>query len=135
MTFGDKRRSMGQKSEDKSYEILRFCNKLNSIVLGGASRLFKYFVDNYEPNDVISYADRSWSQGGLYKNLGFKLVGKTRPNYYYVVDGVRKYRFGFRKDILIKEGYDPNKTEHEIMLDRKIYRIYDSGNLKFTFSL
>ena len=28
---------------------------------------------------------------------------------------------------------DPNKTEHEIMLERNIYRIYDSGNLKFKY--
>ena len=31
------------------------------------------------------------------------------------------------KDILIKQGFDRNKTEHEIMLERKIYRIYDCG--------
>ena len=41
--------------------------------------------------------------------------------------------FIFRKDLLIKEGYDPNKTEHEIMLERKIYRIYNSGNYKFEY--
>lgn len=32
---------------------------------------------------------------------------------------------------IYEEGYDPNKSEHEIMLERKIYRIYDSGHLKF----
>ena len=83
---------------------------------------------------MTSYADRSWSQGDLYRNLGFEFVGKTDPNYYYIIDGVRKHRFGFRKDQLVKEGFDPLKTEHEIMLERKIYRIYDSGNLKFEYS-
>jgi len=131
MTFGSLRKAMGQKGEEGSYEMLRFCNKLNTNVIGGASRLFMFFVKNFEPKEVTSYADRSWSQGNLYKNLGFKLVSKTDPNYYYVIDGMRKHRFGFRKDELIKQGFDPNKTEHEIMLERKIYRIYDSGNLKF----
>jgi hypothetical protein len=37
------------------------------------------------------------------------------------------------KNILIKEGYDSNKTEHQIMLERKIYRVFDSGNLKFKY--
>ena len=37
------------------------------------------------------------------------------------------------KDILVKQGYDSNKTEHEIMLENNIYRIYDSGNLKFNY--
>jgi len=134
MTFGSLRRAMGQSSHDGSYEMLRFCNKLNTSVVGGASRLFKFFVKNFEPKEVTSYADRSWSQGELYKKLGFKLVGKTEPNYYYIIDGVRKHRFGFRKDELVKQGFDPSKTEHDIMLERKIYRIYDSGNLKFVFS-
>ena len=35
--------------------------------------------------------------------------------------------FNYRKDKLISEGFDPNKTEHEIMLERGIYRIYDCG--------
>ena len=133
MTFGSQRKAMGQKSIEGSYEMLRFCNKLNTNVIGGASRLFKYFIKNYNPLEVISYADRSWSQGELYKQLRFELVHKTKPNYYYVVDGVRKHRFGFRKDKLIREGADPNKTEHEIMLERKVYRIYDSGNMKYSF--
>ena len=131
MTFGKQRKSMGIKSENDTYEMLRFCNKLNTTVIGGASKLFKYFINNYNPVEIISYADRSWSQGELYQKLGFELVHKTPPNYYYVIDGIRKYRFLFRKDVLIKQGYDPNKTEREIMLERKIYRIYDSGSLKF----
>jgi hypothetical protein len=133
MAFGSQRKAMGQKSKEGSYEMLRFCNKLNVNVVGGASRLFKYFIKKYEPNDVISYADRSWSSGDLYKNLGFELVHKTKPNYYYVVDGIRKHRFGFRKDVLIKNGADQNKTEHEIMLEKGIFRIYDSGHLKYIY--
>jgi hypothetical protein len=71
----------------------------------------------------------------LYKKIGFEFIGKTTPNYYYIIDGLRQYRFNFRKDKLIKEGFDKNKTEHEIMLERKIYRIYNSGNLKFKIKL
>ena len=113
--------------------MLRFCNKLSTNVVGGASRIFKYFINNYKPNEVISYADRSWSIGNLYEKLGFNLVSNTQPNYYYIVDGVRRYRFNFRKDKLVREGFDSNKTEHEIMLERKIFRIYDSGSLKYVY--
>jgi hypothetical protein len=38
-----------------------------------------------------------------------------------------------RKDIAGKQGYDSNKSEHEIMLERNIYRIYNSGNYKFEY--
>jgi hypothetical protein len=134
MTFGDRRVAMGKKSTNQDeYELLRFCNKLNTYVIGGASKLFKYFINNYKPKEITTYADRSFSQGKLYETLGFNFIEKTKPNYYYIIDGVRHHRFNFRKDRLIKEGFDPNRTEHEIMLERKIYRIYDSGNLKFNY--
>jgi len=132
MTFGNHRVNMGKTITNiGEYELLRFCNKLNTNIIGGASKLFKYFIKNYNPIEITTYADRSFSQGKLYEILGFKFVGKTEPNYYYIVNGIRKYRFNFRKDILIKDGFDSNKTEHQIMLDRKIYRIYDSGSLKY----
>jgi hypothetical protein len=134
MTFGSLRKSMGQKALEGTYEMMRFCNKLNTNVVGGASRLFKYFIKYYNPKEVISYADRSWSQGELYEKLGFKFICKTRPNYYYIINRERKYRFNFRKDKLIREGADPSKTEHDIMLEKDIYRIYDSGNLKYIYS-
>lgn len=124
MTFGNRRVSMGKKTTNEGeYELLRFCNKLNTNVIGGASRLFKYFINNYNPLEITTYADRSISQGKLYETLGFKFFGKTEPNYYYIIDGIRHHRFNFRKDKLIKEGFDANKTEHQIMIDRKIYNI------------
>ncbi len=134
MTFGNRRVAMGKKSTNEDeYELLRFCNKLNTNVVGGASKLFKYFIDHYKPNEITTYADRSFSQGKLYEALGFKSQGKTQPNYYYIIDGIRKHRFNFRKDVLVKQGYDINKTEHQIMIERKIFRIYDSGNFKFIY--
>jgi hypothetical protein len=134
MTFGNRRVAMGKKTTNlDEYELLRFCNKLNTNVIGGASKLFKYFINNFKPKEITTYADRSISQGKLYETLGFISQGKTPPNYYYIIDEIRKHRFNFRKDKLVKEGFDPYKTEREIMLERKIYRIYDSGNLKYIY--
>jgi hypothetical protein len=130
MMFGKRRVAMGKKtSEEGEFELLRFCSKLNTNVVGGGNKLFKHFVKNYDPKMITTYTDRSWSNGNLYNQLGFKYEGKTDPNYYYIIDGIRHHRFNFRKDILVKEGYDPSLTEHQIMLNRKIYRIYDSGSL------
>ena len=134
MTFGKLRKPMHSKSKDiNEYEMLRFCNRLGTNVIGGASKLFTYFIKNHNPETVVSYADRGYSNGNLYLKLGFRLEHITKPNYQYIIDGIRKYRFGFRKECLIKQGFDPNKSEREIMLGRKIYRIYNSGNLKFKF--
>lgn len=134
MTFGKTRKHMGYKSKENHYELLRFCNKLNTNVIGGASKLFKYFIETYNPEEIITYADRSWSQGKLYYELKFSLVGKTEPNYNYYDMRCNKFnRFNFRKDVLIKNGYDSNKTEFEIMDELGYLRVFNSGNLKFLF--
>jgi len=138
MTFGKKRIVMGNKENiDGDYEMLRFCNKLNTQVIGGASKLLKYFINNYHPNSILTFADRRYSNGSLYQQLGFEFVGNTEPNYWYFKshEYVLYHRFNFRKDILVKEGYNKNKTEKEIMIERKFYSIYDSGNKKYILRL
>jgi len=131
MIFGNLRKNLGKKSKHNHYELLRFCNLLNINVIGSASKLLKYFLINYRPKEIITYADRSYSNGNLYNILGFNFIGKTTPNYFYNIKNKRKYRFNYRKDILVKEGYNKNKTEHEIMSERGIYRVYNVGNYKF----
>ena len=131
MTFGSLRKNLGQESKEGSFELLRFCNKLNTTVIGGASKLFKHFVKKYNPQEVISYADRRWSEGNLYKNLGFEFLSKSIPNYYYTKGLIRENRFKFRKSELVKKGFNLDKTEKQIMIDQGYYRIYDCGTLKF----
>lgn len=136
MTFGKLRKNLGQKSVDGSYELLRFCNKKGTTVVGGANKLYKYFIEHYNPVHVTSYADRGWTMhngNSLYDKLNMKMVSISLPSYFYIVDGHRKNRFGYRKDVLISQGFDGTKTEHEIMIDRNIYRIYDSGCLKYVY--
>lgn len=129
MTFGSLRKNLGSVKQENVYELLRFCNKLNTNVIGGASKLFNHFINKYNSIKIISYCDLRWSNGKLYETLGFKLKHISRPNYFYVdlINKIRENRFKYRKDVLIKEGFDSNKSEHEIMLERHMYRIYDCG--------
>jgi hypothetical protein len=138
MTFGNLRKSMGSNAMENNYELLRFCNKLNTTVIGSFSKLLKYFIKNNNPEKILTYADIRWS--GLdetktvyYKN-GFKYIGLTPPNYWYLKIGEynnRYHRYNFRKDILVKEGFDYNQTEFEIMRLKGYDRIWDCGNMKF----
>ena len=133
MTFGKMRQQRKYHTDyDSCYELLRFCSKLNTNVVGAAGRLLKAFLRDLNPSEVISYADKRWSQGNLYKQLGFEHTHDSRPNYFYVLGQRRENRFKYRKGELVKEGYDPNKSEREIMLERGIYRIYDCGTMVFT---
>lgn len=133
MTFSKGRIIMGGKNDE--WELNRFCNLINHNIVGSANKLLKYFILNYKPKKIISYSDKRMFNGGLYKKLGFTEKQHSSPNYHYVINGKRYYRFNFRKSILIKEGFDPNKTERQIMLDRKIYRIYDCGNIKWELTI
>lgn len=133
MTFGPLRRALGNSSKEGNYELLRFCNLKNTNVLGGASKLLRYFEKKYIPKRVISYADYRWSNGELYETLGFNYLGRSKPNYYYLDKGSRNrlQRFKYRKSELVKEGFDKEKTERQIMEDRGYSRIYDCGALRY----
>jgi hypothetical protein len=135
MTFGNLRRSLGQKSKGDHWELLRFCNKLNTQVIGGASKLFRYFLNNFVVGQIISFCDYSRSTGELYKKIGFNFSHLSQPNYYYVIDGIRKHRFNFRKDKLVKSGADSNLSESKIMSNLGYYRIYDCGMQKWVFNI
>ena len=96
MTFGKLRKPLNTKSIENEFEMLRFCNKLNTSVVGGASKLFKYFT-NYNFNNITSYANLDHSNGNIYKQLGFSFINITTPGYYYIVNGIKQHRFKFRK--------------------------------------
>jgi hypothetical protein len=130
MTFG-KRKILN----NDGWELIRFCNKLNTSVIGGASKLFKHFIKTHVFETLISYADRRWSDGGLYNNLGFEYISKTPPNYFYYNENLktRESRIKYQKHKLVTQGFDVNLTEREITNKMGLYRIYDSGNLKYIY--
>ncbi len=140
MTFGSLRKMMGSKNTPNHFELLRFTNKLNTNIIGSFSKLLQHFIKKYTPKKIISYADIRWSGldtvNNVYVKNGFKHVSNSRPNYWYVKIGEynnRFHRFNFRKDVLIKEGFDPKLTEFDIMRIKKYDKIWDCGNMKFEY--
>lgn len=131
MTFGKNRLCLNNKRNDGEYELLRFCSKKFTNVVGGASKLFSHFVKNVSPSHITSYCDNRWGTGSLYLNLGFEKTKKTTPNYFYFKGLKRFNRFSFRKNVLVAEGADKNKTEREIMAEKGYLTIHDCGCCKF----
>lgn len=113
------------------WELLRFSNKLNTRVVGGAGKLFKHFITAHEPQSVVSYCDLRWNTGIVYQNIGFDFKTETQPNYWYTKD-CRKLesRVKFQKHKLktILKDFDPNLTEWENMIRNGYDRIWDCGN-------
>jgi hypothetical protein len=131
MTFSKPRIALGGKNNKGEYELTRFCNLVGYNVVGGASRLLKYFKTSYDPIKIISYSDNLISNGDLYEKLGFSLSSVSKPGYWYLINGVREHRFNWRKSRLVKLGFDSSKTEEEIMNENGYYRIYNGGNKKW----
>lgn len=133
MTFSKLRLPLGGTNKEGVYELTRFCNLINTSVVGGASKILKYFVDKYNPISIETYSDNLISSGDIYEKIGFKYSHTSKPGYWYLIDGVREHRFNWRKSKLIRMGYDKNKTEEEIMLELGYYRIYNAGNRKWIY--
>jgi len=113
-----------KKMEHGSWNLSRFCNKIGITVAGGASKLFSYFIKNYDVKRVVSYADLDWSVGSLYYKLGFSLVSQTAPDYKYIFEGKRLHKGRFRKSIT---GVSESKLG--------VLKIWNCGKLKFEYIL
>jgi G:T-mismatch repair DNA endonuclease (very short patch repair protein) len=124
--------SWGKSRYNSQYqwEMLRFCNCVNTVVVGGASRLFARFCQEIQPESIISYADRRWNTGEVYAKLGFAFVKNTPPGYYYTQDYRRlENRVKYQKHKLasVLENFSAEKTEWQNMLAAGWDRIWDVG--------
>lgn len=134
MTFGKSR-----YNKNIGWELLRYSTKLDISVIGGASKIFDFFVKNYQPNMVVSYADKRWSYGNMYYCLGFTPLKDSRPNYYYFQPEFDKYklyhRSHFQKHKLprLLTYFDPSLTEYQNMIINGYDRIWDCGNKVFVW--
>ncbi len=121
------------------YEIGRLCNKIDIDVIGGTSKLFSYFLKNYRPTSIVSYNDRRYFDGQIYINLGFKFLGNTPPNYFYIVDNYQtiQNRLNWQKCKLKKKlhVFDPSLSEWENMKLNGYDRIWDCGNGKWVWTI
>lgn len=138
MTFG--KRKITGSNKDSNWELIRFCNKNYYSVIGSFNKLLSHVLKNNDIKNFITYADCRWSgydekETVYYKN-NLKFNGYSSPSYWYMDRKNYNYRinrFNFRKSKLVSEGFDSNKTEWEIMQERNFDRIWDCGNMKFTY--
>ena len=119
-------------NKNYNWELLRYAAVANFNIIGGAGKLLSYFRKNYS-GSIISYADRRWSNGNLYRKLGFTELAPSAPSYFYTRGNEVISRFAAQKHKLKKflKDFDENKTEKENMLANGYNRIYDCGNRVF----
>jgi hypothetical protein len=138
-TFSAPRVLMSQGAEPNTYELIRYATREDVRVVGGASKLLKAFVVEHSPKLIFSLSDNRWSEGNLYQRLGFVKKAINPPDYFYIVDGVRKHRWGFRKDKLRDNpsvNWDATRTEYDMVLnDLHIDRVWGKGTTRWDLVL
>lgn len=126
---------------DNEWELTRFASKIDYKCCGVGGKMFSYFVKNYNPSYIKSFADRRWTideDNNLYKQIGFNFETYIAPDYkYFVHDNgiVRKHKFNFRKKILNKKyGFPLTMTESEMTNELGAIKIYDCGLIKYVWT-
>jgi hypothetical protein len=119
------------------WELFRFSSCIYSHIVGGGTKLFKYFIKYWNPTSIISYSDkRIFNTGKLYEILGFKYLYSSEPNYWYFKNKFSDlnhklfHRSSFMKHKLKDKltYFDSNLTEWENMERNNYLRVYDCGN-------
>lgn len=100
-------RAVWMKNESPPYystELVRYCSKSGCTVVGGLDKLVRYFFNQHETDDLVTYIDREWSDGSSYQRLGFVRMQETEP-IQFVVNRSNWQRKPYRGGGLGEGGY------------------------------
>ena len=118
--------SFSKSRYDKHYEWewIRGCPASNNNVIGGTSKLFKYFIRKYNAKSVLCYADFNKFDGKGYKECGFKLDKITAPDKFY---------YDIENNIRISRNPKKYREYKEKVRKNEFLLLYGAGNLKFVW--
>lgn len=122
--------------KNNEMELIRFCNKINTSIIGGFSKLLKK-IPKFD--NLITYCDRRYFNASSYINNGFEIIGISDPNYFYFkknslnLESRQKYQKHKLPGIL--EDFDINLSESKNMRNNGYLRIFDAGNIKLKYNL
>lgn len=120
------------------WELVRLASKQTYTIQGGASKILDHFTKNHMNvgEILVSYCNRRFSSGNLYKKLNFELVSQKEPGYCYVYGNkIIGSRNAWQKHLLKDklDLYDPNLSESENMKNNNFYRLWDCGQDAWIF--
>jgi len=106
------------------------------IIPGGLARLEAALVAELPASvsRLVTYADDSLSDSGLYENSGWVNDGVIRPDYSYIVRDTRVHKFNyrlkrFREDEALE--YREGLSERELAALNGLNRIWDAGKTRW----
>ena len=126
--------------DSDEWELTRFASDNNFIVRGAGGKLLSFFIKNFNPSSIKSFADRRWTvkaDDNLYTKLGFTLDEILDPDYRYVLKSnpERIHKFNFRKKLLNKKyGLPLTMTESEMAKEIGAFKIWDCGLFRYVWN-
>jgi hypothetical protein len=126
-----------QNGEDSDVVLSRLCFKDGVNVQGGASKLLSFFIDwarQREYKRIVSWSDSSWTEGGIYRTLGFSLEEELRPDYFYYSIGEHKI-YSKQSQKKSNSGCPPEITERDWSLSKGLVRVWDSGKRRWILEI
>lgn len=122
------------RQSDNTYTLNRYATA--TTVVGGFSKLLSHFIRTHSPQQIITFADRRWSVGGVYDSNGFVLDSVLPADYEYVDGELRIHKFNFRRKYLptLLPDFDPTLSETANTMRAGIHRIYDCGKLRYVWT-
>lgn len=108
--------------------LTRLCFKKGTQIVGGASKLFS---NSKKVRKIVTWSDNRWSEGKVYKKLGFNLEKEFSPSYSYVNGRgeIRSAQSMQKKSI----GCPPHIKEEDFCRDvLGFYKFWDCGKKRWT---
>ena len=127
-----------------TWDMKRMCGPKDAYVYGGASKLLKYFLNNYDlGKGLVTYCDPEVFDGHTYEKIGFTLHHICADDYRYIKDGVEyNKQYGKKSNIWARlkkenpdiEPFDVWKTKHterEMMEKLGYERVMHKGLISY----
>ena len=128
-----------------TWDMKRMCGPKDAYVYGGASKLLKYFLNNYDlGKGLVTYCDPEVFDGHTYEKIGFTLHHICADDYKYIKDGIEYSKQHGKKSNIWKrlkkenpdiEPFDVWKTKHterEMMEKLGYERVMHKGLIAYT---
>jgi len=143
MRFAYGQNDRGAGAGTRTWTLGRYATRVQ--VAGAASRLFKAFITDKNPQEVKSFSDNRYFGGGMYAQLGFVLEADVAPDYTVwspklgIMPKPHYQRRALPKRLQehgVIEVFDPEndpRTEAEITYLMKCGRIYDCGKKRWVW--
>lgn len=128
--------SFGKNRFGDGMELHRMATTLNTTVVGGASKILRYYTKTYNITNIKTYCDYSKSYGNAYERIGFNYINTSLPDYFWT-DGdkiISRYKAQKHKlKNIVGDIYDPNISERDNMMNAGFRRYWGCGNLVFEY--